>query len=147
MQENTDSKIGNKIKSFRLKLGLQAKKLAELVGISPTYLNLIENGKRKLDGDLLLKMCQELRIEISDLVDDNIITLNNSKSAISKNLDKKDLKSQNLKIGPKIRAFRRQLGIQANKLAEQTGISASYLNLIESGKRTVSYTHLRAHET
>ena len=137
MQENIDSKIGNKIKSFRLKLGLQAKKLAELVDISPAYLNLIENGKRKLDGDLLLKMCQELRIEISDLVDDNIITLNNSKSAISKNLDKKDLKSQNLKIGPKIRAFRRQLGIQANKLAEQTGISASYLNLIESGKRNI----------
>ena len=47
-------------------------------------------------------MCQELRIEISDLVDDSIINLNNSKSAISKNLDKKDLKSQNLKIGPKI---------------------------------------------
>ena len=137
MLENIDSKIGGKIKSFRLKLGLQAKKLAELVGISPTYLNLIENGKRKLDGDLLLKVCQELRIEISDLVDDSLINLNNSKNAISKNLNKKDLKSQSLKIGPKIKAFRRQLGIQANKLAEQTGISASYLNLIESGKRNI----------
>ena len=39
-----------------------------------------------------------------------------------------------LKIGPKIKAFRRQLGIQANKLAEQLGISPSYLNLIEGGK-------------
>ena len=38
MQVNIDSKIGNKIKGFRLKLGLQAKKLAELVGISPAYL-------------------------------------------------------------------------------------------------------------
>ena len=47
MQKNIDSKIGNKIKGFRLKLGLQAKKLAELVGISPAYLNLIENGKRE----------------------------------------------------------------------------------------------------
>ena len=37
-----------------------------------------------------------------------------------------------LKIGPKIKAFRRQLGIQANKLAEQIGISPSYLNLIDS---------------
>ncbi len=137
MQKNIDNEIGNKIKGFRLKLGLQAKKLSELVGISPTYLNLIENGKRKLDGDLLLKVCQELRIEISDLVDDKLINLNNSKSAISKNLNKKDLKSQSLKIGPKIKAFRRQLGIQANKLAEQTGISASYLNLIESGKRNI----------
>ena len=46
------------------------------------------------------------------------------------------------RIGPKIKAFRRQLGIQANKLAEQLNISPSYLNLIEGGKRTVSYTHL-----
>jgi Helix-turn-helix. len=38
-----------------------------------------------------------------------------------------------LKIGPKIKAFRRKLGIQANKLAETLNISPSYLNLIEGG--------------
>ena len=37
-----------------------------------------------------------------------------------------------LKIGPKIKAFRRQLGLQANKLAEDLSISPS----------SVSYTHL-----
>ena len=36
-----------------------------------------------------------------------------------------------LKIGPKIKAFRRQLGLQANKLAQDLSISPSYLNLIE----------------
>ena len=36
------------------------------------------------------------------------------------------------KIGPKIKAFRRQIGMQANKLAEELGISPSYLNLIEN---------------
>ena len=61
-----DIKIGSKIKSFRQKLGLQAKRLSEQIGISPSYLNLIESGKRKIDGDLLLKICQELRVEISD---------------------------------------------------------------------------------
>ena len=30
-----------------------------------------------------------------------------------------------LKIGPKIKSFRRQMGLQANKLAEQLEISAS----------------------
>ena len=39
-----------------------------------------------------------------------------------------------LKIGPKIKAFRRQLGIQANKLSAQLNISPSYLTLIEGGK-------------
>ena len=38
------------------------------------------------------------------------------------------------KIGPKIKAFRRQMGMQANKLAEELNISPSYLNLIEKGR-------------
>tara|TARA_B100001057_G_scaffold207644_1_gene208344 strand:- start:234 stop:1928 length:1695 start_codon:yes stop_codon:yes gene_type:complete len=137
MSENTDIIIGRKIRDFRRKLGLQAKKLAELLSISPTYLNLIESGKRRIDGELLLKVCNELRIEMSDLIDDKLVDLENSKRAIIKNTNITDLKKTNLKIGPKIKAFRRQLGIQANKLSEKIGISASYLNLIESGKRNI----------
>ena len=61
------SKIGEKIKIFRKKLGLQANKLADQLNISPSYLNLIENGKRNVDANLLLKICHELRIELSEL--------------------------------------------------------------------------------
>ena len=132
-----DLEIGKKIKSFRQKLGLQAKKLSEQLGISPSYLNLIEGGKRKIDGDLLLKISQELRIELNDLTEKSSINLNNSKIAISKFTDKKKFNKLNLRIGPKIKAFRRQIGLQANKLAEQVGISPSYLNLIEGGKRKI----------
>ena len=39
-----------------------------------------------------------------------------------------------LKIGPKIKAFRRQLGLQANKLAEELSISPSYLNPLREEK-------------
>ena len=132
-----NSKIGNKIKSFRQKLGLQAKKLAEQINISPSYLNLIESGKRNIDGDLLIKICNELRIELSDLTSEKEISLENSKIAITKFLKNKNINKSDLKIGPKIKAFRRQLGLQANKFAEQINISPSYLNLIESGKRNI----------
>ena len=130
-------KTGEKLRVFRKKLGLQAKKLAEQLNISPSYLNLIESGKRSIDGELLIKICQELRIELSDLKDENEIDLNNSKIAISKFSKSKNLKKLDLKIGPKIKAFRRQLGLQANKFAEQLNISPSYLNLIESSKRKI----------
>ena len=129
--------IGHKIKSFRKKLGLQAKKLAEQLSISPSYLNLIEGGKRSIDAELLLKICQELRIELADLKSEKEIDLNNSKLAISKFSQGKNIKKLDLKIGPKIKAFRRQLGLQANKFAEQLNISPSYLNLIESSKRKI----------
>jgi len=134
---STNNNIGSKIKDFRLKLGLQAKKLAEQLGISPSYLNLIENRKRNIDAGLLIKICNELRIELSDLTSEEEISLDNSKIAITKFLKNKNINKSDLKIGPKIKAFRRQLGLQANKFAEQINISPSYLNLIESGKRNI----------
>ena len=132
-----NSQIGENIRKFRKQLGLQANKLAEQLSISPSFLNLIESGKRNIDADLLLKICEELRIELSDLKTDKIIDLNNSKKAISNFSKGKNLKKLDLKIGPKIKAFRRQLGLQANKFAEQLGISPTYLNLIEGGKRKI----------
>ena len=132
-----NNSIGVKIKTFRKKLGLQAKKLAEQIDISPSYLNLIEGGKRNIDASLLIKICNELRIELSDLTSEKEIELENSKIAITKFLKNKNINKSDLKIGPKIKAFRRQLGLQANKFAEQIGISPSYLNLIESGKRNI----------
>ena len=135
MEINKD--IGKKIRVFRKKLGLQANKLAEQISISPSYLNLIESGKRNIDAELLLKICQELRIEISDLKSEKEINLDNSKLAISKYSQSKNINKLDLKIGPKIKVFRRQLGLQANKFAEQINISPSYLNLIESNKRKI----------
>ena len=132
-----NSNIGANIKSFRKKLGLQANKLAEQLEISPSYLNLIESGKRNIDGDLLIKICNELRIELDDLTSTKEINLNNSKIAITKFSKNKKINKTDLKIGPKIKAFRRQLGLQGNKFAEQINISPSYLNLIESGKRNI----------
>ena len=41
-------------------------------------------------------------------------------------------------IGYKIKTRRRKLNISQSKLAEKLSISASYLNLIESGKRKVN---------
>ena len=105
-------KIGPKIKAFRRQLGLQANKLAEDLSISPSYLNLIEGGKRKIDGDLLLKICERLNIDLSHLNAKSDINLENTISEILddklfEDLDilapeVKDLVSTNPKIGKAI---------------------------------------------
>jgi len=105
-------KIGPKIKAFRRQLGLQANKLAEDLGISPSYLNLIESGKRKIDGDLLLLVCDKLKIQLSDLTSKSDLNLYNNISeilddALFEDLDilapeVKDLVSTNPKIGKAI---------------------------------------------
>ncbi len=94
-----DAKIGPKIKSFRRQLGLQANKLAEQLGISPSYLNLIESGKRKIDGDLLIKVCEELKIELSDLTNKSDINLVND---ISELLDDQLFEDLDI-LGPEVK--------------------------------------------
>jgi len=59
--------IGHKIKSKRRKLGILQADMAKKLSISPSYLNLIESGKRKINVDLLLKLSNELGIEMSDI--------------------------------------------------------------------------------
>ena len=93
-----DLKIGPKIRAFRRQLGLQANKLAEQINISPSYLALIEGGKRKIDGDLLLKICQELKIELSDLTSKNDLNLANN---ISELLDDKLFEDLDI-LGPEV---------------------------------------------
>ena len=95
----SDVKIGPKIKSFRRQLGLQANKLAEQLGISPSYLNLIESGKRKIDGDLLLKVCEELKIELSDLTNKSDLNLVND---ISELLDDQLFEDLDI-LGPEVK--------------------------------------------
>ena len=59
--------IGHKIKIKRRKLGVSQLDMSKKLSISPSYLNLIESGKRKINVDLLLKLSHELGIEISDI--------------------------------------------------------------------------------
>ena len=77
-----DLRIGHKIKTKRRKLGVTQADLSKKLSISPSYLNLIENGKRKIDGDLLLKVCEKLRIELSDLTSKTDINLENNISEL-----------------------------------------------------------------
>ena len=62
-----DFQIGHKIKTKRRKLSITQADLARKISISASYLNLIESGKRKVNVDLLLKLTNELNIEISDI--------------------------------------------------------------------------------
>ncbi len=94
----TDLKIGPKIKAFRRQLGMQANKLAEKLNISPSYLTLIEGGKRKIDADLLLRICEELKIEVSDLTNKSDLNLVND---ISELLDDKLFENLDI-LGPEV---------------------------------------------
>ena len=94
-----DFKLGPKIKAFRRQIGLQANKLANQLNISPSYLALIEGGKRKIDGDLLIKICDELKINISDLTSKSDVNMINT---ISELLDDQLFEDLDI-LGPEVK--------------------------------------------
>ncbi|MEK9915193.1 MAG: helix-turn-helix transcriptional regulator [Paracoccaceae bacterium] len=59
--------LGKRIKDKRQSIGLKQKELAKRVGISPSYLNLIESNQRRIGGKLVLLMAEALSVDPSYL--------------------------------------------------------------------------------
>ena len=66
MHTNTEINLGPRLKKQRIDKGFSQAKLSKSIGISPSYLNLIENGKRKIPVALLIKAADELELSIKD---------------------------------------------------------------------------------
>ncbi|MFK7940611.1 MAG: helix-turn-helix domain-containing protein [Roseovarius sp.] len=55
--------IGNRIRERRVMMGVKQSVLARQVGISPSYLNLIEHNRRRIGGKVLLALADHLQVE------------------------------------------------------------------------------------
>ena len=60
-------KIGGKIRRLRRQRAMNQSDLAAALGISPSYLNLIEHNRRNVTVPLLLKLAGYFGLEITDL--------------------------------------------------------------------------------
>lgn len=59
--------IGFKLRQHRRQSGITQADLAARVGISASYLNLIENNKRNIGGQLLHRLAQQLELSVDEL--------------------------------------------------------------------------------
>lgn len=62
--------LGQKVRALRRREGLTQVDLAGRLGVSASYLNLIESNKRPLPGALLLKLASVLRVELGAFAPD-----------------------------------------------------------------------------
>src|SRR5438270_8941301 len=63
-------RLGAKVRALRRRESLSQTDLAERLGISPSYLNLIENNHRPLPAPLLIRLAQLFGVELSAFADD-----------------------------------------------------------------------------
>ena len=61
-------RIGDRLKSWRLKRGLTLDDLSEATGISPSTISRLEGGKRAPNLELVIPIARALRLELDDLV-------------------------------------------------------------------------------
>lgn len=64
------ARLGAKIRLFRRQEGLSQVQLADRLGMSPSYLNLIEANKRPLTAQVLLRMAQTFNLDLRTLAPD-----------------------------------------------------------------------------
>lgn len=69
--ERPSARFGPKIRVFRRKTGLSQVQLAERLGISASYLNLIESNKRPLPADLLILLAQQFQVDLQSFTTDD----------------------------------------------------------------------------
>ena len=77
MEVSEFSNIGSKIRKERRSRGLSQSELSKKLNISPSYLNLIESGRRTITVPLLIKIGNELGLSLKDL------TLESNKRVLS----------------------------------------------------------------
>jgi predicted transcriptional regulator/transcriptional regulator with XRE-family HTH domain len=75
---------GNRIRERRLALGVKQADLAALVGISASYLNLIEHNRRRIGGKLLVSLARALEVEPAQLSEGADATLYDMLQAVAR---------------------------------------------------------------
>ena len=63
--------LGSKVRGQRRARSLTQVELARRLGISPSYLNLIEHNQRPLTAELLIKLAKEFQLDFSDFVSES----------------------------------------------------------------------------
>src|SRR5262245_17469891 len=64
-------KLGAKVRGLRRREGLTQVQLAERLGISTSYLNLIEHNRRPLSAQLLIKIAQLFNVDLQSFATDD----------------------------------------------------------------------------
>jgi hypothetical protein len=63
----SSTRMGARVRLLRRQEGLSQVQLAEALGISPSYLNLIEGNKRPLTAPLLIRLAQQFHLDLKAL--------------------------------------------------------------------------------
>ena len=90
--------IGKLVREYRLKKNLTQQELAELSDLSLPFINLVENNRRNLSVDTLLRILQAMEIEPSDFFKPLSYSSNQDLQLLIERLQVKEDSSEYIKV-------------------------------------------------
>lgn len=78
--------LGNRIRTERKRLNLTQEQLAECIGVSSTYVGLIERGERSVTLEILILIANTLHVSIDYLLMDSVEVSSDSNFSLMKKL-------------------------------------------------------------
>ena len=108
---------GERFKDARKRIGLRQKDMAEILGISPAYLSLIETGRQPVSEPIAQAMQDKFNVDGQWLLYGNTTGYN---------------------AGTRLKSVRKQLGMTQAELGKAIGVSGLYIGLMERGGQAVS---------
>lgn len=90
--------IGKLVREYRLKKNLTQQELAELSDLSLPFINLVENNRRNLSVDTLLRILQAMEIEPSDFFKPLSYSSNQDPQLLIEKLQVKEDSSEYIKV-------------------------------------------------
>ena len=90
--------IGKLVREYRLKKNLTQQELAELSDLSLPFINLVENNRRNLSVDTLLRILQAMVIEPSDFFKPLSYSSNQDLQLLIEKLQVKEDSSEYIKV-------------------------------------------------
>ena len=90
--------IGKLVREYRLKKNLTQQELAELSDLSLPFINLVENNRRNLSVDTLLRILQAMEIEPSDFFKPLSYSSNQDLQLLIEKLQVKEDSSECIKV-------------------------------------------------
>ncbi len=123
---------------FRRRQGLSQGQLAKLMGVTPIYISLMERGKRNISP----LMAEKLSLIISGhLSEGREVSEHDSeilaRGTLKSRREEKEAAAR-LLTPERLRDLRTAKGLSQKKLADQVGVTATLIGLIELGKRGLS---------
>ena len=100
-----DPLIGNNVRGIRSSRNISQEGLSELMGISQSLMNLLENGKKPWNSTTMLSACKALNIDIVELVGGVVLSDEDMKDIqLIKELREARLMKEKLKASPEEKA-------------------------------------------